>query len=102
MSKAGKKAGNSKMVVKRHGHIEAFDERKLYGSIYGACESAHHSEGQCERTAASVSRKVVQAVGKKGKVSSIEIRKMVERELGKISKELKFYYEAHLPDLKRL
>ena len=80
MSKAGKKAGNSKMVVKRHGHIE----------------------GQCERTAASVSRKVVQAVGKKGKVSSIEIRKMVERELGKISKELKFYYEAHLPDLKRL
>ena len=33
MSKAGKKAGNSKMVVKRHGHIEGFAEGQLYGSL---------------------------------------------------------------------
>lgn len=91
-----------KVVVKRKGHFEAFDERKVYGSVYAACSSAHYGELLCEETADDVAAKIKRFVKNKRRIDSIQIRKKIEELLKKKNKELAFYYEQHLPNLKNL
>lgn len=40
-----------KFVVKRKGHNESFDEKKLYASVYSATLNCHHSEERAEEVA---------------------------------------------------
>ena len=89
-------------VIKRKGHTEEFDERKLYGSIYAACASAHLGELVCEKTADDISKKVKKWIKGKKSVDSLKIREKVTAELKKKDEELAFFYEHHLPDLTRL
>ena len=89
-------------VVKRKGHTEEFDEKKVYGSVYAACASAHYGEMQCERIAGEATKKVKKLLKNKKEISSTEIRKKIESELKKKDGELAFFYEQHLPNLKRL
>ena len=102
--KKGKKEKQSckQCVVKRKGHTEEFDEKKVYGSVYAACASAHYDEMQCEKIAGEVTKKVKKLLKNKKEVSSTEIRKRIENELKKKDEELAFFYEQHLPNLKRL
>lgn len=90
------------IIVKRKGHTEKFDERKVYGSVYAACASAHYSEMLCEKTAEGVAEKINKFVKNKKEIQSTEIRKKIEAELKKKDKELAFFYEQHLPNLKKL
>ncbi|MDP6641994.1 MAG: ATP cone domain-containing protein [Candidatus Nanoarchaeia archaeon] len=90
------------VIVKRKGHNEKFDERKVYGSIYAACASSHYSEQRCERVAGELCKKVKSFIKNKKIVKSLELRKKIEAELKKKNKELAFFYEMHLPDLKKL
>lgn len=90
------------LVVKRRGHKEEFDERKVYGSVYAACSSAHYTESECEKTAGEITEKVKRLLKNKKEILSTEIRKKVESELKKENEELAFFYEQHLPNLKRL
>ncbi len=89
-------------VVKRKGHTEEFDEKKVYGSVYAACASADYEEIKCEKIAGEITKKIKKSVGNKKEITSGEIRKKIENELKKKSKELAFFYEQHLPNLKRL
>ena len=89
-------------IVKRKGHKERFEEKKVYGSVYAACASADYSERQCEKIAQELTKYVEKFVVKKKVVKSIDIRKIIENRLKKLNKELAFYYEQHLPDLKKL
>ena len=89
-------------IVKRKGHTEEFDERKVYGSVYVACASAYYNEGQCEKTADKVANIIKKFVKGKKQIQSAEIRKKIENELKKKDEELAFFYEQHLPNLKRL
>ena len=89
-------------IVKRKGHTEEFDERKVYASVYAACASAHYHERKCEMTAETVTKAVKSFVKSKKNVQSSKIREKIDSELKKKNKELAFYYEHHLPDLKRL
>lgn len=89
-------------IVKRKGHTEEFDEKKIYASVYAACASAHYDEMKCENTAEIITKKIKKfAIGKK-KIESAKIRRKVESELKKKDKELAFFYEQHLPNLKKL
>lgn len=89
-------------IVKRRGHKEKFDEKKVYGSVYAACASAHYNEMQCEKIAEELTQKTKKFVKNKKEIQSIEIRKKIESELKKKDKELAFFYEQHLPNLKKL
>ena len=89
-------------VVKRKGHREKFDEKKVYGSVYAACASADYSERKCETIAKKITNIIKRFVEHKKKVKSGDIRKRIIIELKKTDEELAFYYEQHLPDLKRL
>lgn len=90
------------IIVKRKGHKEKFDEKKIYGSVYAACASAHYDETQCEKTAEQITKKIKKFVKNKREIQSTEIRKKIENELKKKDEELAFFYEQHLPNLKKL
>ena len=35
-------------IIKRKGHKERFDERKVFASVYAACMSGHMDRKKCE------------------------------------------------------
>lgn len=95
-------SSNTSVVVKRRGHAEGFDERKLYGSIYAACASAQCEELVCENVADKLTKQIKKWIGGKKSIDSLKIREKVKTELKKKDDELAFFYEHHLPDLKKL
>lgn len=82
-------------IVKRKGHKEKFDERKLYASVFAACRSAHCEEEESEATANLVTREVKQWIDKKKEISSDEIFKQAGEELGHLNKDASFMYKTH-------
>ena len=90
------------IIIKRKGHKEKFDERKVYASVYAVCISMHYTELKCERIADEITKEVKKTIANKKIVKSEQIRKIVDLELRKKGKELAFYYEHHLPNLKKL
>lgn len=89
-------------IIKRRGHKEKFDEKKVYGSVYAACASAHYDELKCEKIAEELTKKIKKFIKNKKQVSSTQIGKKIESELKKKDKDLAFYYEQHIPNLNRL
>jgi transcriptional regulator NrdR family protein len=90
------------VIVKRRGHTEKFDQRKVYASIYSACEAAHHSEDYAEKTADHLTNKIIKWLANKKQIDAVKIRDKVKAELLKKDKTCAFYYEQHLPNLKKL
>jgi len=84
-----------KCIVKRAGVCEKYDERKVYGSIYGACYVVERSEKDCEKIANIVSKKVTKNVRNKIEVDSQKIKSIVIKELKKKDKNAAFMYETH-------
>ena len=83
-------------IVKRKGHLEKYDDRKVYGSCYAACSAAGMSEKECEATAETVTKDVNKWVKAKKNVKSSEIFRLVSKLLKKHNKEVAFLYETHL------
>ncbi len=90
------------IVVKRTGIKEKFDEKKVYGSVYAACASAHYDELRCEKVSEEITKKVKGLVKKRKEIKSTEIRRKIVGELKKRDRNLAFFYEQHLPNLKKL
>lgn len=82
-------------IIKRHGHKQEFDERKLYASIYAACLSAHVDKQEAEATANLVVREIKKWMQKKGEISSDEIFKQASKELMHLNREAAFMYTTH-------
>ncbi len=82
-------------IVKRAGHEEKFDERKVYASCYAACLSAgmkaEDAEKICEKVAGDLKKKVA----KERLVSSNTIFTETVKAIKKYSKEAAFMYETH-------
>lgn len=89
-------------VVKRRGREEEFDEKKVYGSVYAACASAHLEEKECEAIAEDVTGKVKELADETDVLPTEDIRELVSGELEERDEELSFFYEKHLPNLKEL
>ncbi|MBI2647657.1 hypothetical protein HYW99_04210 [Candidatus Woesearchaeota archaeon] len=82
-------------IVKRKGHIEVYDERKVYGSCYFACRNAHLSELEAEKVCQKVCNEANKFVNKKKVVTSNEIFKFLIEELRKHNEDAAFLYETH-------
>ena len=85
----------TKSVVKRKGHMENYDERKVYGSCYFACRNAHLSEKEAEGICNKVSASATKWVSKKKIVYSNDIFKFLIKELKKHNEDAAFLYETH-------
>lgn len=82
-------------IVKRRGHTQEFDERKVYASAYAACLNVHLSETEAENIANSVTEAVKSWLGQKEKVSSQEIFEKVKDELENHNTHAAFMYQTH-------
>ena len=82
-------------IVKRKGHTELYDERKVYGSCYFACRNAHLGEQESEAICNKAVPAITRLVAKKKIVSSDEIFKRIIQELKKHNEDAAFLYETH-------
>ena len=82
-------------IVKRKGHIEVYDERKVYGSCYFACRNAHLSEEESEGISNLVTASVTKWISRRRVVTSSEIFRVLAHELNKYNEDAAFLYETH-------
>ena len=82
-------------IVKRRGHTEMYDERKVYGSCFFACRNAHLSEKESEGICSMVTTAITKLLAKKRIVSSNDIFKSLIQELKKHNGDAAFLYETH-------
>lgn len=82
-------------IVKRAGHTELYDERKVYGSCFFACRNSHLSEKEAEEICKKVSAAASKWVRTKKIVSSNDIFRMLIKELKKHNEDAAFLYETH-------
>jgi transcriptional regulator NrdR family protein len=61
-------------VVKRKGHTEQYDERKLYASIYAACLAVRETHETSEMIAERVTKEINEWLMKKHEITSHDIR----------------------------
>lgn len=90
-----KTSGKVCQIVKRKGHSEMYDERKVYGSCFFACRNAHLSEQEAEAICEKVSAKVTKWIKERKVVSSNEIFRFLAEELKKHHEDAAFLYETH-------
>lgn len=93
--KTTKRKFSARHIVKRRGHVEPFDERKIYASVYEACHAAQLSTKQAEKIAANVSLSVKKWIDKKDRVSSHELHQEVIHTLKKNHEDVAFMYATH-------
>ena len=84
-----------KHIVKRHGHTERFDERKVYASCYAACLSAHIHPQHAEEICESVVRDVKKWITKKKETTSHQIFLETAKLIKKHNKNAAFMYATH-------
>ena len=83
-------------IVKRKGHKERFDERKVYASCYEATLSCcNYDKKKTEKICEQISRSVKKWMANKTAITSEQIFKFVIKKLRKHSKEAAFMYESH-------
>lgn len=83
-------------IIKRKGHAEYFDERKLYASIYSAALNCHKSEEESEKIADETSNNVKKWLHYNPTTKSHKLKVQVIKELKEIDKDIAMMYEVHL------
>ncbi len=85
-----------KHLVKREGHKEKFDERKVYASCYNACVGCcHMPKEDAEKICEKVTKDVKKWIKEKPSVSSNQIFKQTTKTIRKYHKDAAFMYETH-------
>ncbi len=82
-------------IVKRRGHKQPFDERKIYASVYAACLAAHTNVEEAESAANLVTREVKKEIEKEEEIDSSQIFKLAGSELENLNKEAAYMYKTH-------
>ena len=81
-------------IVKRHGHTENYDEKKVYASCFAAALNCHYSEQEAERIALETLGKVNVWVVARELVSAEEIRQHIISSLP--DEDVALMYRHHL------
>lgn len=83
------------LVVKRKGHKQDFDIKKVYASVYASCRNVHMNEQDAEAMADKVSREIEAQLKNKNEIDSNEIFKLTTEVLKNHNQEASFMYETH-------
>ena len=89
------KRNKTRYVVKRKGHEEAFDERKVYASCYAACLNASLHSSKAEKICERLTKEIKFWFKSKKTVTSNQIFKKVTVVLKKHDENASFMYETH-------
>ncbi len=82
-------------IVKTNRTKEAFNNKKLYASIYSSCLSAQLPKKECQRIAKKIYADVVKILSKQQCLLSEEVSATVTKAMAKHQKELAFMYKTH-------
>jgi transcriptional regulator NrdR family protein len=82
-------------IVKRKGHSEYFDARKVYGSVYAACMTLRMHDTEAELIADMVSHEIEEQVKTKEGLTTPTLHKMVSESLLKYHPDAAYMYEHH-------
>lgn len=82
-------------IVKRKGHKERFDERKVYASVFAACMTLRMSDEEGEMIAHMVSHEVSDEFKTVHEVSSHSIHNFVVKSLKKYNSDVAYIYDTH-------
>lgn len=98
IERKGKRILRKTVIIKRRGHSEKYEERKVYASCYYACKNAHLHDKECERIASRVAKRITKFVrgrSKKQRVTSTDIFDKISKELRKEEEDAGFLYATH-------
>lgn len=84
-----------KHVVKRGGHTEAYDERKLYASVYSACLSVREHPGSAELIAQEVVENFGKWLESRHEITANDIRLKASEHLKVINPDAGHIYLHH-------
>ncbi|MBI4181765.1 MAG: hypothetical protein HY520_02250 [Candidatus Aenigmarchaeota archaeon] len=90
-----KHSGGERHVVKRRGHKERFDERKVYASCYAACLSSHLHHRDAEKVAARVTARIRQWIDGKPLVTADDLFQEVGKHLAALNRDAAYMYRTH-------
>jgi transcriptional regulator NrdR family protein len=82
-------------IVKRAGHKESFDQKKVYASVFAACLAVRSQATEAELVANEVTKDVVGWVADKASVTSNEIAAQVVKTLKLYNSDAAFLYRHH-------
>jgi len=85
---------STKHLVKRHGHTEKYDPKKVHMSVYAASLNCDHDGKKAKRIADSVTKKVNAWAKKAAMISSKDIRKKILDNL--TDSDVALMYKHHL------
>lgn len=83
-------------IVKRKGHTEPFDEKKLYASVYAACMTLRMEEEEAETIAQMVTDEVKNDIKKDKEVTSDKLQNAAAKYLKKYHPDAAYIYKTHL------
>ena len=84
-----------KHIVKRAGHAEPYDERKLYASIYAAALSVREPAAVAELVAQEVEKQVSGWLEAKHEVTGNDIRRVAAQHLQVLNPDAAYQYLHH-------
>ena len=84
-----------KHIVKRAGHSEEYDGRKLYASIYAACLSVRTLPGEAELVAERVQKETERWLEMKHEVTGHDIRLQASKHLHVYNPDAAYMYKNH-------
>lgn len=82
-------------IVKRAGHKESFDQKKVYAAVFAACLAVRSQPTDAELIANEVTKDVVNWVADKRSVSSNEIAAQAAKTLKLYNSDAAFLYQHH-------
>lgn len=82
-------------IVKRAGHTEAYDERKLYASVYAACLAVHEPPATAELVAEKVIKDINVWLKRKTEITSHDIRINAAKHLHVYNPDAAYAYKHH-------
>ena len=86
----------SKHIIKREGHEEHYDERKVYASCYAACLNVRlANKEEAEKICEAVTAEINEWIDTKDEVNSDELFARVTNALKKQNPDAAYMYETH-------
>ncbi len=82
-------------LVKRGGHSEEYDERKLYASIFSSCIAVREPAATAELVANKVCQEINAWLHDKHEVTSADIRHMASASLHNYNQDAAWIYRHH-------
>lgn len=84
-----------KHTVKRKGHSEPFDERKIYASVFASCMSLRMTDEEGELISHMVSDEVEKVFKNEREIAAHQIHKEVVKSLKKYNPDAAYMFDTH-------